>query len=194
MSGEDGTQGAADEDPCGCGPNEDGEEPEHVPAAGDDAAGAKDGGEPDAPPAKTEIEECEDKLKRTMADYQNMMRQKEHDIEARAAARVEPVLADMLQIRDDIERAHGAFAESGVDASGLGGILRNVEALLERNGVEEIDALGEHFDPDMHESVSVVEDNALEEGTVTKVARKGYICRKRVLRPTLVEISRRGDA
>ena len=139
---------------------------------------------------RAKMDECEDKLKRTMADYENMMRQKDHDIALRVAVQVDSILIDILQVRDDIERAHEAFTASGADASGLAGIVKNISAILARHEVKEIDALGAHFDPKIHESVSVVDDDSSDDETVIKVIRKGYICHERVLRPSLVEISR----
>lgn len=145
----------------------------------------------DSAPPRSELDECKDKLMRTMADYENMMRQKDGDIAMRVAAGVNSVMADLLQIHDDIERAHDAFASSEDVASGLGGILKNIRALLTKYGITEINALGEHFDPDKHESIKVVDDDSLDDGTVTSIIRKGYICRNQILRPSLVEISRR---
>lgn len=146
------------------------------------------------PKEHSELDECKDKLARTMADYENMLRQKDHDIELRSSARINSVMGDILQIHDDVERAHDAFGESGNVALGLDGILKNIRSLFAKNNVIEIDALGEHFDPKKHESIKVVDDDTLEDGTITKVARKGYICHDQVLRPSLVEISRRNTS
>ncbi len=145
-------------------------------------------GEP-AEPAAAPLGECEDRLQRAMADLENMRRRAEHDVSMRVASAVEPIMAELVNIRDDLARARDA--SSGADASGLEGILKNTDALLARNGVTEIEAIGEPFDPLKHESVRVVVDPALDDGTVTSVARKGYICHGRVLRPSLVAVSRR---
>lgn len=135
---------------------------------------------------------CEDKLKRAMADLENMRKQAERTVAMRVASAVGPVMADLVNIRDDLARARDAA--SGADAEGLDGILRNADALLARSGVSEIDSLGMPFDPLRHESVRVVDDPVLEDGTVTSVLRKGYIYNDRVLRPSLVAISRRTGA
>jgi molecular chaperone GrpE len=58
-------------------------------------------------------------------------------------------------------------------------------------GVTQIDALGEMFDPNLHEAISAVEDSSLDDNTITKEIRKGYISHNRTLRPTLVEISKK---
>jgi len=158
------------------------------------ADGARAASEPSAEPERAgpegaPPEGCEDLLKRAMADLENMRRQAERTVAMRVASAVGPVMADLVNIRDDLARARDAA--SGADAEGLDGILRNADALLARNGVSEIDSLGMPFDPLRHETVSVVDDPVLEDGTVTSVLRKGYIYNDRVLRPSLVAISRR---
>ncbi|MCA9820183.1 MAG: nucleotide exchange factor GrpE, partial [Nitrosarchaeum sp.] len=55
-----------------------------------------------------------------------------------------------------------------------------------------IEALGEIFDPNYHEAISITADSDLDENTITKEIRKGYISQNRVIRPTLVEISKKG--
>jgi len=57
--------------------------------------------------------------------------------------------------------------------------------------VRPIETLGEIFDPKLHEAISVKEDPALDENTITAELRKGYILKDRVIRPSLVEISKR---
>lgn len=178
------------EDSCACDADAD-PEIKRVPVIGNDTDDETPKVVSDEPSTMTTLDECEDKLKRTMADYENMMRQKDHDIALRSALRVDSVMTDILQVHDDIERAHEAFTGSQDDASGLAGILKNVNALLAKHNVTEVDALGKHFDPEKHESVAVVDDDSIDDGTVTKVIRKGYICQDRILRPSLVEISRR---
>ncbi len=163
--------------------------PVHVvePDTGDKTVA--DAAEEPTEPAVNPLGACEDRLKRAMADLENMRRRAESDVSLRVASAVEPIMAELVNIRDDLARARDA--SSGADASGLDGILKNTDALLARNGVTEINAIGEPFDPLKHESVRLVDDPALDDGTVMSVARKGYICHGRVLRPSLVEVSRR---
>lgn len=175
-------------DSCGCKDDEHSDD-QQIPVTDKDTETLQ---EPTAEiPVKSELDECKDKLMRTMADYENMMRQKDNEITLRVAVRTNSVMADILQIHDDIERAHDAFTGTGDVALGLDGILKNVRMLLAKNNVVEIDALGEHFNPEKHESIKVVDDDSLDDGTITQVIRKGYICHDQILRPSLVEISRR---
>ena len=70
---------------------------------------------------------------------------------------------------------------------GLEGILKNIDSLLASEGVREIEAVGTPFDPNVHDAIAYSAD--LAENTVTEI-RKGYILNGRVLRPSLVEISK----
>ena len=159
----------------------------------------------DDPAAALEAErlgrlDAEEKLKRALADMQNLTRRTEAEIDKRANETVDRLLLDFIGIRDDLARARDALSGGGgggskADADGLDSILRNVDSLLGGRGVRAIDALGEIFDPGLHEAVSVVADAGLDDGTITREIRKGYISRENVLRPTLVEISRKeGEA
>ena len=63
---------------------------------------------------------------------------------------------------------------------------------LKKYQIVSIDALGEIFDPNLHEAISIISDSNLDDSTITKEIRKGYISHQRVIRPTLVEISKKG--
>ena len=67
-----------------------------------------------------------------------------------------------------------------------------MNSLLKKYTIIAIDALGEIFDPNFHEAISIITDPDLDENTITKEIRKGYISHERVIRPTLVEISKKG--
>ena len=133
----------------------------------------------------------EDKLKRSLADYINLERKTKNDIETGSADKIDKFLIKFLTIYDDLIRAKEILKKEGIDVQGLEFIVKNIEALLSEYGVSQIKALGEIFDPNIHEAISVIEDESLDENTITKEIRKGYISHKRTLRPTLVEISKK---
>ena len=68
-----------------------------------------------------------------------------------------------------------------------------MNSLLEKYQIKSIDALGEIFDPNFHEAISIIVDSDLDDNTITKEIRKGYISQNRIIRPTLVEISKKDD-
>lgn len=140
---------------------------------------------------KKRVEDYEGKLKRLLADYQNLQRKTQSDIETGVNKKIDEFLYDFLQVYDDFVRAKQAYAASKIETSGLDSILKNMDSLLSKYQVRPIEALGEIFDPDYHEAISVIEDPDLDDNTVTKEIRKGYISQNRVIRPALVEISKR---
>ena len=66
-----------------------------------------------------------------------------------------------------------------------------METLLSENNIKEIEAIGEIFNPKLHEAVSITENNSLDEGTITKVVAKGYISFQDVIRPSKVIVSKK---
>jgi molecular chaperone GrpE len=69
-----------------------------------------------------------------------------------------------------------------------------MDSFLVKHNVSSIDAIGEIFDPKLHEAISIIEDSTLDENTITKELRKGYISHNSVIRPTLVEISKKSKS
>lgn len=140
---------------------------------------------------RQKAKEFEDKYKRALADFQNLERKTQSDIENGVNSKIDKFMLNFLSIYDDFVRAKDAFANANVDTKGLEFILNNMDSLLKKFDVTPIDALGEVFDPKLHEAISVKQDPQLDDDTITKEIRKGYISHNRVIRPTLVEISKK---
>jgi molecular chaperone GrpE len=135
------------------------------------------------------------KLKYSLADFDNYRK----NIEKQNALRILSVKADMLStvvnLREDFIRALDTLKHQKVDISileGLTNILKNVDLFLEKENVLEIKALNSVFDPNFHEIIgfSCVENDA-KENIITKEIRKGYLLNDRILRPSLVEVSKK---
>ncbi len=141
---------------------------------------------------KQKVSEHEEKLKHVLADFQNLNRKTQSDIENGVNTKVDEFILDFLKIYDDFIRAKEVFSESKINSDGLDSILKNMNSLLKKYHVTPIDALGEIFDPNFHEAISIITDPDLDDDTITKEIRKGYISHERVIRPTLVEISKKG--
>ncbi len=141
---------------------------------------------------KQRSSEYEEKLKLVLADFQNLSRKTQTDIENGINSKINEFALDFLQIYDDFVRAKEVFSESKINSDGLDSILKNMDLLLQKYHIKQIDALGEIFDPNFHEAISIITDSALDDNTITKELRKGYISHERVIRPTLVEISKGG--
>ena len=133
----------------------------------------------------------EEKLKHVLADFQNLSKKTQNDIETGVTSKINEFMLDFLKIYDDFIRAKEVISESKINADGLNSILKNMESLMEKYNVKPIDALGEIFDPNFHEAISIISDPSLDDNTITKEIRKGYISHEKILRPTLVEISKK---
>jgi len=140
-----------------------------------------------------DLASCEEKLKRSLADFQNLQKKINTDIQNGVNAKIDQFMKNFLSIYDDFNRAKKSMIEENVNVAGLESVLKNVDSLLSEYGVTPINALGEIFDPNLHEAVSIVEDPTLDDGTITKEIRKGYISQNRVIRPTIVEISKKSN-
>ena len=140
-----------------------------------------------------DLASCEEKLKRSLADFQNLQKKTNSDIQNGVNAKIDQFMKNFLPIYDDFNRAKKSMVEENVNVAGLESVLKNVDSLLSEYGVTPINALGEIFDPNLHEAVSIVEDPTLDDGTITKEIRKGYISQNRVIRPTIVEISKKSN-
>ena len=142
---------------------------------------------------KQKVSQSEEKLKHVLADFQNLSKKTQSDIEHGVNSKINEFMLDFIKIYDDFIRAKEVISESKINADGLNSILKNMESLMQKYNVTPIEALGEIFDPNYHEAISIISDSTLDDNTITKEIRKGYISHERIIRPTLVEISKKDD-
>ena len=135
----------------------------------------------------------EKKLQYLLADFENLKKRTELDVQNKVNSALDSMMLKFLSIYDDFVRAKDALDKQKINTDGLSAILKNMDLFLSENGVIPIEALGEIFDPQLHEAISVKEDPSLDDNTVTAEIRKGYILQNRVIRPSLVEISKKHD-
>src|SRR5687767_11395895 len=144
--------------------------------------------------AKESSESSLNKMRYLMADFDNYRKQMEKQLASKAESIKAELLLKFLNIRDDYLRAlsmaRQTKSEQGVVIEGLEGILKNIDSLLASEGVREIEAIGTPFDPNVHDAIAYSARDDLAENTVTAEIRKGYMLNGRVLRPSLVEISK----
>jgi molecular chaperone GrpE len=144
--------------------------------------------------AKESSEGSLTKMRYLMADFDNYRKQMEKQLASKAESIKAELLSKFLNIRDDYIRALSMAKQSKSDKEvvieGLEGILKNIDSLLTSEGVREIEAIGTPFDPNVHDAIAYSARDDLAENTVTAEIRKGYILNGRVLRPSLVEISK----
>jgi molecular chaperone GrpE len=134
-------------------------------------------------------------MKYLMADFDNYRKQMEKQVALKAESIRAELLLKFLNIRDDYLRALSVARQSKSDQmeviEGLEGILKNIDSLLASEGVREIESVGTPFDPNVHDAIAYSAQDELAENTVTTEIRKGYMLNDRVLRPSLVEISKK---
>lgn len=161
---------------------------EAVPAAG--SRPAAETGEEETAKLRREIADLRDRSMRTLADFDNFRKRSERERqETKKYALVEP-MRDFLEIMDNLELALAAAGGSSDDLKrGVEMIHRQMQDLLRRQGVREISALGQPFDPALHEAVSREEDPTVQSPTVTGEMRRGYTIHDRLLRPAMVKVS-----
>ena len=137
----------------------------------------------------------ESKYKYLLADYDNYRKRVEREAELRILEEKARLLLKIINLRDDFARALDAAKSNDSKAliNGLKAILKNIDNLLKEEGVKEIEAKGKKFDPKLHEVVSIINNNKLPDFTITNEVRKGYMLYGKVLRPSLVEVSRRQE-
>mgnify|MGYP000584874917 CR=1 FL=1 len=107
---------------------------------------------------KQKVIETDEKLKHVLADFQNLSRKTQSDIENGINTKIDEFVLDFLKIYDDFVRAKEVFSENKINTDGLDSILKNMDYLLKKYQVIPIDALGEIFDPNSHEAISITTD------------------------------------
>jgi molecular chaperone GrpE len=132
---------------------------------------------------------------RAQADAQNVQRRAEQDVERARKFALEQFAKELLAVVDNMERA--LEATDGLDDDVVKPITEGVEltlksflAALKKFNVEAVDPQGEPFDPNLHQAMSMVENNDVEPNSVIAVMQKGYTLNGRLLRPAMVMVSK----
>lgn len=138
---------------------------------------------------RREIADLRDRSTRTLADFDNFRKRSERERqETKKYALIEP-MRDFLEIMDNLDLALAAAGSTDDLKRGVQMIHRQMQDLLRRQGVTEVEALGQPFDPALHEAVSREEDPTVQTPTVTGEMRRGYKMHDRLLRPAMVKVS-----
>ncbi len=136
------------------------------------------------------------KLKYSLADFDNFRKNVEKQNSLKILSIKADVLSVVVNLREDFIRAIDTIKQKKIDNAifeGLESILKNINIFLEKEGIKEIESLNNAFDPNLHEIIgfSYSDDDDVKENIVTKEIRKGYLLNDRVLRPSLVEVSKK---
>lgn len=154
----------------------------------EDAQKAKDA-EPDKETKDPEEEALNVRYMRLMADFQNFKRRTEKEKSDIYAFANEKIVKELLDVIDNFERALAAGNDGDKFLEGMEMILKQLQGVLDKAGVAEIQCLGEDFDPNFHNAVMTEDSAEYESGKVTAVLQKGYTLNGRVVRPVMVKVS-----
>jgi len=147
--------------------------------------------------AESLILQQKDEVLRVQAEMQNLRRRTEQDIEKAHKFGQERMTSELLAVIDNLERALQVSIDADNDAvkglqEGVELTLKSLLDCLHKFGVEQIDPLGEPFDPQLHQAMAVQESPDAEPNSVIAVMQKGYSLHGRVLRPAMVMVSKAG--
>jgi molecular chaperone GrpE len=132
------------------------------------------------------------RLKYLQADFENYRKRVEKEVQEAVQRSNEKLVACLIDVMDDLESAISAGETTeNKDAllEGIKMVHKNLDKLLEKEGLERLECVGRPFDPNMHEVLAEVPTNDHQSGTVIEEARKGFMFKGKVLRPSVVKIA-----
>lgn len=136
-----------------------------------------------------ELERTEDRYKRALADLDNYRKRAAREVEQRVNEARESMLRDWLDAVDSVERAMRMQSDASC-RDGLQAVLAQMSATLARQGAHRIGAIGEEFDPEIHEAIAVQPADDVPDRTILAVDRSGFSLGDRVIRPAQVVVAR----
>ncbi|MEG6585814.1 nucleotide exchange factor GrpE [Dendrosporobacter sp. 1207_IL3150] len=136
------------------------------------------------------LQEHAERVKRLQADFDNFRRRTRQEKEDLSSLVTQNLIKELLPLLDNFERAMATEAAQDAAAirSGVEMMYRQFSSALEKNGLEQINAVGQTFDPQFHEAIMRVDDCDKPEGTIVEELQKGYIVRGKVVRPSMVKV------
>ncbi|KPU27925.1 hypothetical protein TR13x_00815 [Caloranaerobacter sp. TR13] len=140
-----------------------------------------------------ELEELNNRFLRLQADFLNYKKRVEKEKESIYAYASEELICQVLPVIDNFERALDSVNDSQKEDSfykGIEMVYKQLLDILKKSGLEEIKAIGEKFDPNLHHGVAQEESSEHEEDTIIEVYQKGYKLKDKVIRPSMVKISK----
>jgi len=142
---------------------------------------------------EAELAAAQDAALRAQADAMNVQRRSEQEIDKARKFALERFCGDLLGVVDNLERAMESSSDAGGDAALIEGIElthKGFMDVLTKYGVVPVDPMGEPYDPETAQAMSMVEQPDAEPNTVVAVMQKGYTLNGRLLRPAMVMVSK----
>jgi len=139
----------------------------------------------------SEIESLRDKVLRAEAEMQNVRRRADRDVENAHKFGLERLVQQILPVVDSLEKALEAKTnQEDPVIQGVELTFKLLQDLMSKESINVIDPLGEPFDPNLHEAMSMIENRELEPNSVFAVVQKGYTLNERLVRPAMVMVTK----
>ncbi len=136
-----------------------------------------------------ELDNTTDRLKRIMAEFDNFKKRSAKEREVLYSSIVGDVACKLLPVLDNLEKAANAETEDTNYKQGIDLVLKQYIDMLKSFGIEEIESIGKTFDPELHEAISMVQDETLGEKEIKEEFRKGYKLGDKVIRHSMVIVA-----
>ena len=152
--------------------------------------------------AEEKLKDTEDKLLRSLAELENQRNRFEKDLKEAIDFGGFNFARENLSILDNLQRAYISIKndETLKNNKDLDKFLKNIEiiekdllSIFKKNKIEKINTLKKKFDPNFHQAMTEIEDNKVEPGTIVQEIQAGYMFGERLLRPSLVSVSKKSD-
>ena len=142
-------------------------------------------------PRDEKIEQLEDRVKRQMAEFENFRKRTDREKSQMFDMGAKSVIEKILPVIDNFERGLESVPEGSDTAfvDGMQMIYKQLAAELEKLGVKPIEAVGQPFDPNIHNAVMQVESEEYESGVVAQELQKGYMYHETLVRPSMVGVT-----
>ena len=139
--------------------------------------------------SEQKVEELTDRLKRTMAEFDNFRKRTEKEKSSMYIIGAKDIVEKMLPIVDNFERGLAQAPEDDPFAEGMKMIYKQMMTAFDEMGVKPIEAVGKDFDPNLHNAVMHVEDESVGENVVVEEFQKGYTYKDFVVRHSMVKVA-----
>ncbi len=141
--------------------------------------------------AVAKASESWDRYLRAAAELENVRKRAERDVEKAHKFALERFGKELLAVRDTLEMGLAAAQNATVESllEGKNATLKLLASTMQQFGIEQVDPVGEPFDPELHEAISVQPSDDVEPGSVVTVVQKGYTLNGRLLRPAMVIVA-----
>ena len=166
-----------------------------VPEAAEaDTAEQEDTIEQQLEKAQATVKDYWDQMMRLRAEIENNRKRAERDIENAHKYALKNFIENLLPIIDSLEMGQAAAAADNATLESIReGFALTMDMfiqMLEKNGLEQIDPLGEKFDPERHQAISMIEVEGAESNSVIEVMQKGFLLNDRLVRPAMVVVAK----